>query len=124
MNHRVSITAVGLLLVAAATLCAFGLNYNASKSNTGNIVVHPDSVSEAQASAILAAIEKNHQPPTEAAVQGYAKAAGVKPGVIKSIIIESNQGKTSVLLLADPADEKTARGAANTSTSRSNQQHN
>ena len=52
------------------------------------------------------------------------KAAGVKQGSIKSIIIEPNQGKTNVFLLADPSDEKNARGAANVTTSRSNTQHN
>lgn len=123
MHRRLSI-ALAFLLAAAAALAAFGLNYNASKSNTGNIVVHPTSVTEAQATAILASIEKGRQPPTEAAIQGYVKAAGVKQGVIKSILIEPNQGKSTVLLLADPGDAQAARGAANTATSRSNQQHN
>jgi hypothetical protein len=112
------------VLVAAASLSAFGLNYNASKSNTGNIVVHPSSVTEAQASAILAMIDKERQAPSQASIEGYLKAAGVKQGSIKSIVVEPAQGKTTVFLLADPSDEKNARGAANVTTSRSNTQHN
>ena len=112
------------VLVAAPSLSAFGLNYNASKSNTGNIVVHPSSVTEAQASAILAMIDKERQAPSQASIEGYLKAAGVKQGSIKSIVVEPAQGKTTVFLLADPSDEKNARGAANVTTSRSNTQHN
>ena len=112
------------VLVAASSLSAFGLNYNASKSNTGNIVVHPSSVTEAQASAILAMIDKERQAPSQASIEGYLKAAGVKQGSIKSIVVEPAQGKTTVFLLADPNDEKNARGAANVTTSRSNTQHN
>ena len=112
------------VLMAAPSLSAFGLNYNASKSNTGNIVVHPSSVTEAQASAILAMIDKERQAPSQASIEGYLKAAGVKQGSIKSIVVEPAQGKTTVFLLADPSDEKNARGAANVTTSRSNTQHN
>ena len=52
MKHWFLAVAIAVL-VAASSLSAFGLNYNASKSNTGNIVVHPSSVTEAQATAIL-----------------------------------------------------------------------
>lgn len=112
-----------LLLAAAALLSAFGLNYNASKSNTGNIVVHPSNVSEAQASAVLASLDASRDTPTEAAVRGHIAKAGIKPGAIKRIIIERNaQGKSNVLLLADPGDEAPARTSL--SRSRSNTSHN
>lgn len=121
MRHLLTIA---VLAFGAVSLSAFGLNYNASKSNTGNIVVHPSSVSEAQAAAVLADIDKGKQAPTEAAVKGYLTAHGVKAGMIKQIVIEQTGGKTTVLLLDAPGDLPNARGAANTPTSRSNQQHN
>jgi hypothetical protein len=124
MKHWFLAATIAVLLAAAPSLSAFGLNYNASKSNTGNIVVHPSSVTEAQATAILAMIDKERQAPSQASIEAYLKAAGVKQGFIKSIIVEPNQGKTNVFLLADPSDEKNARGAANVTTSRSNTQHN
>jgi hypothetical protein len=124
MKHGFLAAATAVLLVAAPALSAFGLNYNASKSNTGNIVVQPSSVTGAQAMAVLAMIDKEHQAPSQASIEAYLKAAGVKPGTIKSIIIEPNQGRTTVYLLADPGDEKNARGAANITTSRSNVPHN
>jgi hypothetical protein len=125
MNHRPSIAAIGVVLAAAGALSAFAINYNSSKSNSGNIVVHSPTVTETQAAAILASLDKSRQAPTEAAIQGFIKAAGVKQGAIKAIIIEPNQGKTNVLLLDDPADEKTARAAMiNAASSHSNTQHN
>jgi hypothetical protein len=124
MKHWFLAAAIAVLLVAVPSLPAFALNYNSSKSNTGNIVVHPPLVTEAQANAILAMIDKERQAPSQASIEAYLKAAGVKQGSIKSIIVEPNQGKTTVFLLADPSDEKNARGAANVTTSRSNTQHN
>jgi len=124
MKHWFLAVAIAVLPAAAPSLSAFALNYNSSKSNTGNIVVHPSSVTEAQATAILAMIDKRRQAPTQASIEAYLEVTGVKQGSIKSIIIEPNQGKITVLLLADPSDEKNARGAANVTTSRSNTQHN
>lgn len=121
---RFLLAAAIAVLVAASSLSAFAVNYNSSKSNSGNIVVHPPSVTEAQATAILAMIDKERGAPSQASIEGYLKVTGVKQGSIKSIIVEPNQGKTTVFLLADPSDEKNARGAANVTTSRSNTQHN
>ena len=115
---------IAVLAAGAVCLSAFGLNYTASKSNTGNIVVHSPAVSEAQAAAILAEIDKSKQAPSEAAVRGYLKKTGVKQGAIKTIVVETTGGKTTVLLLDDPADLTKAKDVVNTATSRSNQQHN
>lgn len=124
MNHRVSITAA-LLLASAAALSAFAINYNSSKSNSGNIVVAPPSVTGAQANAILASIDKSRGTPTEASIRALLTATGVKQGAIKSIVIEQNQGKTTVLLLENSTDETAARASASKVTgTRSNTQHN
>jgi type IV secretory pathway protease TraF len=121
-KHVFAITRAGIVAVAAVSLFA-GLNYNASKSNTGNIVVHSSSVSGAQAASILREIDKASAP-TEADVRGYLTKAGVKPGAIAKIVIETTDGKTTVLLLDDAGDESKARSVANITTSRSNTQHN
>ncbi len=124
MKLRSGIAGIGIAL-AAVSLWAFGLNYNASKSNTGNIVVYPESVTGAQATALLAEVDKGKTAPTEVTIKANLSKNGVKQGVVKQIVIENTAGKTTVLLLDDPADLTKARAAmANTSTSRSNQQHN
>jgi hypothetical protein len=116
--------AAALLLPAALSLSAFGLNYNASKSNTGNyVLVHTSTVTEAQAAAILAEMEKSHRTPTEAALRSLMTAKGVKQGTMK-LIIEQQDGKNVVLMLDDPSEEKKARGATNPNSSRSNISHN
>jgi len=109
-------------IVSAVSVFA-GLNYNASKSNTGNIVVCSPAVSGAQVATIMREIDRASAL-TEADVRGYLTKAGVKQGVIAKIIIEQAGGKTTVLLLDDPDDETKARSVANIATSRSNTQHN
>ena len=120
MKHR-SMATIAFLLAGTLSLFAFSVNYNASKSNTGNIVVHTSSVTEAQAAAILAEIDKSRQAPTEAALRSLMTAQGIKQGKMK-LIIQQKDGKNIVLMLDDPADEKKARDAANSATSRSNAQ--
>lgn len=122
MKHR-SMAAIAFLLAATLSLFAFSVNYNASKSNTGNIVVHPSSVTEAQAAAILAEIDKSRQAPTEAALRSLMTAQGIEQGKMK-LIIQQKDGKNIVLMLDDPADEKKAQDAVNSATSRSNTSHN
>jgi type IV secretory pathway protease TraF len=121
-KHLSVIATTGIVLAAAVSLFA-GLNYNASKSNTGNIIVTPPSVGPAQAVVILREIDKASAL-TEADVRGYLTKAGVKPGAIAKIVIEQVDGKTTVLLLEKPDDETNARSVVNTNTSRSNTQHN
>ena len=115
--------ALGLAPALFSVSLFAGLNYNASKSNTGNVVVHPSSVSGAQAASIVREIDRTSAV-TETAVRGFLTKAGVKPGVIARVVIEQAGGHTTVLLLNDPADEAKARSVANVNTSRSNTQHN
>ena len=113
MKHR-TIDVAGILLALCLSVSA-GLNYNASKSNTGNIVLaHTSTVSEAQASAVLAELDKSRQTPSESALRNSLTKAGVKQVTKMKIIVESKDGKTIVLLLDDPGDEKNARDVANT----------
>lgn len=105
------------MMIAGVVLLA-GLNYNASKSNTGNIIVTPESVTAAQASAILAELEKSGKTPDEEAVRGAAAKHGIPKGVIKKIgvtgITTAGGSKGyGITLLADPADEDRAKAELN-----------
>jgi hypothetical protein len=108
--------AAGFALISA--LSAFGLNYNASKSNTGNFTLsYPDEVlSQAQAAAVLAEFDKIGQAPTEAVVRQILTKQGVAATRVKAVRVMS-YGMTAsgghkgygIMLLEDPADEETAR---------------
>ncbi len=105
------------MMIAGVVLVA-GLNYNASKSNTGNIIVTPESVTAAQASAILADLEKSGKTPDEEAVRAAAAKHGVPKGVIKKVIvtgITSGGGSKGygITLLAEPGDEGVAKAELN-----------
>ncbi|GEM_PF-6552371 len=115
---------VTMVALLGAALSA-AINYNSSKSNTGNIALaYPSTVTAAQAAAVLSEIEKSGKAPTETTVRSILTAKGIKQGGFK-VIIEQKDNKTTILLLADPADEKAARAAAaKITTSRSNTQHN
>jgi hypothetical protein len=103
------------LLITIAPHSSAGLNYNASKSNTGNIVVHPEGVFTADQVLRITKMVDQASPGKldEAAVRGFLKqAAGSKEASIKAIVVERNPGGkgSSILLLADPKDVDTARG--------------
>lgn len=108
-----SYLAIGVLLAGVVSLVAFGLNYNASKSNTGNIIVTPDYVTKAQAAAILAEVEKTGKTPDEAAVRTVMTRHGVPSDRIKKVVIgiTSSGGSKGygIMLLDDPANEGAAR---------------
>jgi len=112
--------AIGMM--AAGVVLLAGLNYNASKSNTGNIMVTPESVTAAQVSAIQADLEKSGKTPDEEAVRAAAAKHGVPKGLIKKVVITgitSGGGSKGygITLLADPADEAVAKAALNKLTS-------
>ena len=110
MKHLRSIL---ILLAGAAALFAFGLNYNASKSNTGNVIVTPEFVTSAQAAAILADLEKAGGTPTEAVVRQALKKNGVDSIKIQKIVTGMTASGGSkgygIMLLASPGDEAAAK---------------
>jgi hypothetical protein len=118
MKHFATCATACALLVLAATLSAFAVNYNASKSNTGNIVIvySPDRVTQVQATAVLAQLEKLGAAPDEAAMREILKKQGVQADGIKQIVvtaIASNAGSKAygILLLEKAEDEAAAREA-------------
>ena len=106
---------IGVLLTGLTSFA--GLNYNASKSNTGNIIVTPEFVTTAQASAILAEIEKAGKTPDEPAVRAAMTKSGVSSARIAKIMIHnsttgvSNRKTYSIMLLDDPSSEAAANAA-------------
>jgi hypothetical protein len=128
MKRLLMLGIIGVLLAAFAPRSFASVNYNSSKSNTGNIVIsyNPNQVTKAQAAAILADLEKSGPSAGEPDVRAVLTKQGVTNDSIKSIvIIPAGNGKGStILLLADPVDEKAARDAVNRPSSRSNTSHN
>ena len=108
--------AVGFAFMSS--LSAFSINYNSSKSNTGNFTLsYPDGVlSQAQAAAVLAEFDKAGQAPTEAVVRQILTKQGVPAARVKTVrVIGITSGGGSkgygIMLLEDAADEATARSS-------------
>ncbi|HLW75457.1 MAG TPA: hypothetical protein VKS01_00710 [Bryobacteraceae bacterium] len=102
-----------VFLLAGVVSVFAAINYNSSKSNTGNILVAPEVVTSAQAAAILADLEKSGKTPDEGEVRAAAAKHGVPKGLIKKVNITgitSGGGSKGygITLLADPADEAAA----------------
>jgi hypothetical protein len=113
---------VALVLAGAVGLAAFAINYTASKSNTGNVIVSPDTIT-AQASAALADLEKAKGTPTQIAVSHALKNHGVdsvKMGKVVIYEITSGGGSKGygILLLANPNDEAAAKAVAGKAASK------
>jgi hypothetical protein len=126
MRHFSTCATICVLLVFAAALSAFGLNYNASKSNTGNIVLaySPDRMTEAQAAAVLAELEKGGAAPDEATLRQILKKQGVQADGIQKIVKPGMVGDPRTiaksycfLLLEKPEDLATALQASQHPTS-------
>jgi hypothetical protein len=119
MKRLLMIGTIGaVILVVAPCVCIAGLNYNASKSNTGYFVVSYDVniITLAQAGAILTDLEKEKaegQPVDEDGVREVMRKQGVQNDHVKKIIIETEaSGKsTTILLLSRREDENAGRAA-------------
>ncbi len=103
-----------MLGALAVVTVGFAINYNSSKSNSGNIVVAPDFVTKSQAAAVLADLEKSGKTPDETAVRAAMKKHGVAADRIREVHITgitSGGGSKGygILLLENASDESTAR---------------
>jgi hypothetical protein len=108
MRHPFVISAVSVLLVAAAPLCDAAANLNLSKSNI-NRLVYASPVTAAQAAAILADLDQMGKGIDQAAVMNALKKRGVKTGCGGGCINHVKVvGGTRILLLESPADEAQA----------------
>ncbi len=116
MKHHSTSAAIGALLLAAA-FSAFGLDYIASRSNNGNIILaySPDRMTPAQAVAVFAELEKLDAVPDEAALRQVLKRQAVQADGIQKIVKTGMIGDPRAiakaycfLLLEKPEDRATA----------------
>ena len=114
---------VGVVLAASAM--AATSNLNLSKSNLYRLTYHANLLTEVQAKALLAELEKLG-PMDEARLKMWLPANfrrfGIKPELVKKLVILA-PGKAgreaAILLLSDPADEAKAM-ATTVKSSKSN----
>ena len=115
MKRFLMLAAIGGVLTMTAPRASAGLNYSASKSNTGNfsIAYHNQLVSADQAAAVLNDLDKmGRRALDETALRGILKSHGVPADRIRKIVIEpgkSGRSGGTILLLANPQDEAQAR---------------
>ncbi len=110
----ISITFVlSLLIFGAAFYAGAASNLNLSKSNINKLIYPADTVSQAQAAAILAdldaAAQSGGRVNLNAAVSQALKKQGLDTKIKKTIIRPAAAGQlTTIIILSNPADEAQA----------------
>jgi len=115
MKRILTLGAVASLLVMMLSLAYATANLNFSKSNINRLVYPTDLVSETQAKAILAELDKAGRTVGAGQVTEILKRHGVQTNRVKKIVIlpADKPGKqATVILLTNPADETQAREIA------------
>ncbi|MBI4381795.1 MAG: hypothetical protein HY574_11480 [candidate division NC10 bacterium] len=114
MRRLFGIGAITGLLVAITSICFAATNLNSSRSNIYRVTYDTEVVSPAQASALLADLDKLG-PADEATLKRWLPATLKKHGVradrVKKIVVlpASNTRKTiTIIFLRNPADEAQA----------------
>jgi hypothetical protein len=111
-------TVAALLLAAALTASAAAINLNSSKSNVYRLTYHANLLTEAQAKALLAELDRLGPMSEKKAKQWIAanfKRFGIDPALVKkTVVLPAGKAapETVILLLADPADETAALAAS------------
>jgi hypothetical protein len=115
MKRLLTLSAVASLLVMMLSLSYAASNLNLSKSNINRLVYPTGLVSEAQANAILAELDKAGGTVGAGQVTEIIKRHGVQTDRVKKIVIlpADKPGKQiTVILLTNPAEETQAREIA------------
>ena len=115
MKRLLTLSAVASLLVMMLSLSYAASNLNLSKSNINRLVYPTDLVTEAQANAILAELDKAGRTVGAGQVTEIIKRHGVQTDRVKKIVIlpADKPGKQiAVILLTNPAAEAQAREIA------------
>ena len=108
MRNSYVTSAITVLLVAAASVCNGASSFNSSKSNVYRAVYSPI-VSQAQAAAILADLDRMGKGVDQAAVLSVLGKHGVRTGCGNGCINHVKVvGGTRILLLENPGDEAQA----------------
>jgi len=122
MKRLLALSAVTSLLVAVGLMAWAGSNLNSSRSNVYRMVHDTTAVTPAQATAILAELDKIG-PTDEATLKRWLPANFKKHGVqadrIKKIVIrpaDKMRKQTTILLLTNLADEPQAIAVSDSAT--------
>ena len=101
--------------VALGSISWASINLNSSRSNTYRLIYPSDLISQAQANAILAELNKAGKTVVASQVTEIMKKHGVRAEAVKKIVIlpaDKTRKVTAIILLTNPADEAQARHIA------------
>jgi len=111
MKRLFILVTISIVLAAMQSLSWAGSNLNSSKSNTYRVVYDTTIVNPAQASAILADLDRAGRTVGAGQVTEIIKRHGVQVDRVKKIVIRPSdkiRKETTILLLTNPADEAQA----------------
>ena len=112
MKRLFTLSAAASLLVMTVSFSHATANLNLSKSNINRLLYPTDLVSEAQAKAILAELDKAGRTVGADQVTEIIKRHGVQAERVKKVVIlpvDRRVTQVTVILLTNPADETHAR---------------
>jgi hypothetical protein len=115
MKRLLTLSAIASLIVMMLSLSHAATNLNLSRSNSYRLVYPTDLVSDTQAKAILAALDKAGRTVGAVQVTEIIKKQGVQTDHIKKILIlpaDKPGNQITVILLTNPADATQAREIA------------
>lgn len=104
-----------LALVVLGSISWAAISLNSSRSNIYRLFFPPDLVTQAQAAAILAALDKAGKSVAEGQVTEIIKTHGVRAEAVKKILIlppDKTHKEITIILLTNPGDEAQARHIA------------
>ena len=119
MKRLFILGAISSVLVAMLSLSWAGSNLNSSRSNVYRVVYDTTVVSPAQASGILADLDKAGRTISAGQVTEIIKRHGVQTDRVKKIVIrpaDKTRKQTTILLLTNLADEPQAIAVSDTAT--------
>lgn len=119
MKRLFILGAISSVLVAMLSLSWAGSNLNSSRSNIYRLTYDTAVVSPAQASAILADLDKTGRTVGAGRVTEIIKRHGVQTDRVKKIVIrpaDKMRKQTTILLLTNPADEPQALALSDSAT--------
>jgi hypothetical protein len=118
MIPLVILGAMSTLLAATVSLSSAG-TINTTRSNTFRLTYPTDLLSQAQANAILAELDKAGRTVGAGQVTEIIKRHGVQADRVKKIVVrpaDKTRKHTTVLLLTNPADEAQAIAVSDSGT--------
>lgn len=115
MKRLFSLSVITGMLAMVVSLAPATTNLNSSKSNINRLVYPADLLSQTQASAVLAELDRAGRTVGAGQVTEIIKRHGVPAERVKKIVIlpaEKPGNVVTIILLTNPADETQAREIA------------